>query len=214
MKIAIVTIAVCIAGALAWIALQERGARRDEQPQRVESAQSEVPALIAPSEQEAVGSELPRPVRTDDPVRAQEERLAFHARVRSFFAQAPAMDAADRQQAAVSLDAQIVEYERRGELSAGEALLLRSALVRESVDDARARAEQVAALDRQYRAESDRRRGEWAAQRDPMFELYKLREAAIVENVMAMAEIPDGLSRNEYLRRKLQEERELLFDGG
>ena len=112
------------------------------------------------------------------------------------------------------LDAQIVEYERRGELSAGEALLLRSALVRESVDDARARAEQVAALDRQYRAESDRRRGEWAAQRDPMFELYKLREAAIVENVMAMAEIPDGLSRNEYLRRKLQEERELLFDGG
>jgi hypothetical protein len=44
-----------------------------------------------------------------------------------------------------------------------------------------------------------------------MFQLYKVREREIVAEVMALQSIPDGLSREEYLRRRLQAEREQLL---
>lgn len=213
MKSAVVMAVVCIGAAVTWYVWRPEDAPRDE-VLRPEPVELEKPAPSTPSARQDAAPPVPASPRSDDPVQMQEDRLAFHARVRAFFAQAPAMDEGRRRKAAADLDAQIVVYEDRGELSAGEALLLRSALVRESVNDPRAQLEQIGALERQYQVESDQRRAAWAAQRDPMFELYKLREAAIVTNVMAMTEIPGGLSRNEYLRRRLQEERELLFDGG
>ena len=50
-----------------------------------------------------------------------------------------------------------------------------------------------------------------AAQSDPMFQLYKVRESQVVAEVMSLQTIPDGLSREEYLRRRLQAEREQLL---
>ena len=144
----------------------------------------------------------------------QQARLAFHARTRTFFAQAAALPAEERAARAKEIEADVEEYERRGELSAGEALLLKIALIRESVAEATRQTQQIAALEERYRVDTERRQAAYAAQRDPMFELYKLRESAIVTNVMAMSEIPGGLSRDEYLRQRLQSERELLLGGG
>lgn len=149
------------------------------------------------------------------PMAADEQgaRLAFHARTRAFFAQAPALSVAERTARAKEIEAGVEEYERRGELSASEALLLRIALIHEAVADPSQQAQQIAAVEDRYRVETQRRQAAHAAQRDPMFELYKLRESAIVTNVMAMREIPGGLSRDEYLRQQLQSERELLEGG-
>jgi hypothetical protein len=144
----------------------------------------------------------------------QEARLAFHARARKFFAEAPALSASERVSQARTIEADVNRYESQGELSAGEALLLKVALIRESVSDPTLQAQQIAELERTYRLDTEQRQAAWAAQRDPMFELYKLRETAIVTNVMAMNEIPGGLSRDEYLRRQLQAERELLLENG
>jgi hypothetical protein len=44
-----------------------------------------------------------------------------------------------------------------------------------------------------------------------MFQLYKVREGQIVAEVMSLQTIPNGLSRDEYLRRRLQTEREQLL---
>lgn len=49
------------------------------------------------------------------------------------------------------------------------------------------------------------------AQSDPMFQLYKVRESQIVAETLSLQTIPNGLSRDEYLRRRLQAEREQLL---
>lgn len=211
MRVTLIALSIAAGVGLAWFGWR---AVQDDEAQPVTSA---LPAATSaqPSSTQApapVNPTSPAPL-VEDPAKTQEERLAFHARVRGFFAQAPAMSAADRAREAKAIGAAVAEYESRGELSAGEALLLKSALIRESVTDPAAQADQIAALERSYRVDSDRRREAWESRRDPMFELYKLREAAIVTNVMAMTEIPGGLSRDEYLRQKLQEERELLLEG-
>ncbi|HKE93466.1 MAG TPA: hypothetical protein VKB34_04105 [Povalibacter sp.] len=153
-------------------------------------------------------------VAFDDPVREQEARLAFHARARQFFAAAAALTAAERVRQAKSIAADVDRYEHSGELSAGEALLLKSALIRASVADPAGQQKQVDQFERSYRADTNRRLEAWSTHRDPMFELYKLRESVIISNVMSMSTIPEGLSRDEYLRRRLQSERELLLESG
>ena len=51
-------------------------------------------------------------------------------------------------------------------------------------------------------------------QADPRMQRYKAREKTVVAEVMAMTIIPGGLTRDEYLRQRLQLERERAFDGG
>jgi hypothetical protein len=87
---------------------------------------------------------------------------------------------------------------------------LRSALIRESVADPAEQVVAMAALQDHYRQQGVRKQAEWEARVDPEFELYKAREREIVAEVMAMTTIPDGLSRAEYLRRRLQSAREQL----
>ena len=43
---------------------------------------------------------------------------------------------------------------------------------------------------------------------DARFSRYKSEEKRIVDEVMALDSIPDGLSRDQYLRQRLQEARE------
>ena len=56
-------------------------------------------------------------------------------------------------------------------------------------------------------AESGARLQAWLDEPRPDFERYKAREKAIVEEVMAMDDIPGGLTRDQYLRDRLQEAR-------
>ncbi len=111
------------------------------------------------------------------------------------------------------LDADAARYERAGELSAGESLLLRIGLIKAMGLDEREQAERMSDLMERYRVESERRSAAWAQQqqRDPRFRSYKSNERGIVEEVMAMRTIPGGLSRDEYLRQRLQQAREAAW---
>jgi hypothetical protein len=161
----------------------------------------EAAAVVAPAPQAAAAAPAPSvPV-----LREHEARTAFHERVRSFFAQAPILPSEEKQRTARELDAEIVEYERRRELGAAEALTLRLALIRETTQEGE-QLERMQALRDSYRA---REPVQQAA--DPMFELYKAREQEIVGHVQSLREIPGGLTREEYLRERLQREREELF---
>jgi hypothetical protein len=146
----------------------------------------------------------------DDEQTASARRGAFHERARAFFAEAPALDPAERQRRAREIESEIDEHETSRALSAGEAFVLRSALIRETIADPDLRQRQQQALADRYRQDAERRIAS-ATRSDPEFELYKAREAEIVAQVMAMDEIPGGLSRDEYLRRRLQSEREALL---
>jgi hypothetical protein len=194
--------------AMTWIA-------RESSPDREGASMPEpaAPAVVDHREQTAPRAASDRPSRVALPEAdpsAQEfaEREQFHTRVRTFFAEAPALPQSEKAGRAEGLARDITRYEAAGELSAPEALLLKTALIREIVADPAAQAAQIAALQKTYQAESGRLLAQWQARPDPAFELYKAREREIVAEVSAMSEIPDGLSRNEYLRQRLQRARE------
>ena len=146
---------------------------------------------------------------------AQEhlERQRFEADAKDFFARSASLRAVERSERADALTRQIDKYEAAGGLSAGEAVLLRTALVKATVDDPARQAEQVAAIADRYRAHADRRMAAFLEQQrnDPRFQAYKAREAQVVAEVMAATTIPAGLTRDQYLRQRLQQERERAY---
>ena len=144
---------------------------------------------------------------------AHRERQRFEADAKDFFARAPSLRAVERSERAGRLSRQIDRYEAEDGLSAGEALLLRTALVKATVDDPVRQAEEVAAIADRYRAHADQRMAAFAAQQrnDPRFQSYKAREAQVVAEVMAATTIPAGLTRDQYLRQRLQQERERAY---
>lgn len=137
-------------------------------------------------------------------------RERFNERARAFFANAAQMGAEDRAREAQQLEQELTRLEQAGGLSAGETLLIRAGLIRETVPAGAQQDAQLQALQQRYRAETQLRVAAAQAHPDPQFGSYKVRESEIVNEVMAMETIPDGLTRDEYLRRRLQSAREQL----
>ncbi|MFE8073071.1 hypothetical protein QQM79_18575 [Marinobacteraceae bacterium S3BR75-40.1] len=142
---------------------------------------------------------------------AFERRLDFQQNVRDYFDQASGMSAEERQQRAEAIRESLARYEEAGEVSARESLMLRLALVKTTVASEEAQKAAMADLIAVYQSRSEARLQAWKAEPKPEFENYKAREAEIVREVRAMKTIPGGLSRNEYLRRRLQEAREKAY---
>jgi hypothetical protein len=145
--------------------------------------------------------------------RAYRERQDFEADSKRFLREAARLGPVEREKKARALSASIDKYEREGGLSAGEAVLLRTSLIKATIADETQRAARIAELTLDYRERADRRTAEYLAQhqRDPRFQDYKARERSIVAEVMAMSSIPGGLSRDQYLRQRLQQARELAY---
>jgi hypothetical protein len=160
----------------------------------------------APDRADATGeaSENSRPVDV-------HERERFNERAREFFAQAAALSPEEARQRASDLSRELSRIERAGGLSAGETFLLRAGLIQATVADEREQLTQIRALMKRYEVDARQRNAHAAAQSNPMFQLYKVRESQIVAETMALEAIPNGLTRDEYLRRRLQAEREQLL---
>lgn len=79
----------------------------------------------------------------------------------------------------------------------------------EGGDEAAQKARADALLAR-YQALSAEREAQAKAP-DARFSRYKSEEKRIVDEVMALDSIPDGLSRDQYLRQRLQEAREQAY---
>jgi hypothetical protein len=164
-------------------------------------------------------SASPSPAAADAPADASEsarpvdvhERARLNERAREFFAQAPALPAEEARQRAADLSQELSRIEQAGGLSAGETFLLRAGLIRATVADEQQQVAQVRALKERYEMDTRQRNALAAEQSDPMFRLYKVRESQIVAEALSLQVIPNGLSRDEYLRRRLQAEREQLL---
>lgn len=98
--------------------------------------------------------------------------------------------------------------ESRGELALSEALLLQIALIKAVSTDENEQKRRAQALISRYQTISAEREARLAQRPDPNFERYKAEEKRIVEEVLALQNIPDGLTRDQYLRQRLQEARE------
>lgn len=140
-----------------------------------------------------------------------ERRLAFQNQYRSFVQQAGQPEHAARQSEAERLSKRIDTLEAQGELALSEALLMQLGLIRATESDEATQKMKAQRLIERYQQISAEREARLAAQPDPNFERYKAEEKRIVEEVLALQSIPDGLSRDEYLRQRLQEARERSF---
>lgn len=140
-------------------------------------------------------------------VKNQEQRLAFHQAYRSFVSGAAELSPAQRENQAQALREQIETYEQRSELAMSESLLLQLGLIQLTTDDEQAQKDQATALIARYKAISAEREAK-AATPSAEFQRYKVDEKRIVEEVLNMDSIPDGVSRDEYLRQRLQQARE------
>lgn len=149
-------------------------------------------------------------------VRHWQDQQRFAHDAREFLRTASSIPPVEREQRADALQAQITERERTRELSAGEAMLLRVALVQALPGSDAEQARRLAALAEGYRKDAERREAAWiASQRsDPRMQQYKARERIVVAEVMAMTAIPGGLTRDQYLRQRLQQERERAWGKG
>lgn len=172
-----------------------------------------VDAMRTPSDTVDTSPPALASLQTTPQAQAHRERKRFETDAKDFFARAPSLRAVERSERADALTRQIDRYEAAGGLSAGEAVLLRTALIKATVDDPAEQAAAVAEMADRYRAHADQRMAAFAAQQanDPRFQSYKTREAQVVSEVMAMTSIPAGLTRDQYLRQRLQEERERAY---
>jgi hypothetical protein len=143
-------------------------------------------------------------------VQGYRERLRFAADYRAFIANAATLSAQERQRQAVALAEAIDRREAAGELALSEALLLQIGLVQAAGGDEEAQKARADALLARYQALSQERE-EKAKAPDARFSRYKAEERRIVDEVLALDSIPDGLSRDQYLRQRLQQAREQAY---
>lgn len=105
---------------------------------------------------------------------------------------------------------EIDKLKQAEKLSQVEYLMLQLALLKLSPDSEKAKQQSVQLIE-QYRQIAAERQQEFINNPDPQFKDYKLREKAIVAEIMSMQVFPDGLTKEEYLARRLAEAREAAY---
>ncbi len=145
--------------------------------------------------------------------RAYRNRMAFEQRVRGFLRDAHTLDENTRREQAQAIGREIDQREQARELSAGESVVLRVSLIEAAEQDQAERIRQSQALVDRYRQQTAARQAAFEEQQrqDAGFQAYKVREAQIVSEVMAMTSYPGGMSRDDYLRMRLQEARQATY---
>jgi hypothetical protein len=131
------------------------------------------------------------------------EALAFGEAVREFFASHGDLDEPERRARGSELLAQVDARERAGLLRPADALVLRLGIARAVEDDPTVLESETRRIGEEYREAEQRA----AASRvpDPRDARYERGQAEIAREVMALDEIPSGLTREEYLRERLRE---------
>lgn len=174
----------------------------------------QAPAAPAPAADPGVDTPPTRAAAqalADDPaVRSFQARLQFAADYRAFLQGAASLAEHERQRQAEALAREIDRREAARELALSEALLLQLGLVQALGGDEDSQKARADALVARYQALGKAREA-GAEAPDARFSQYKSEEKRIVEEVMALQTIPDGLSRDQYLRQRLQEAREQAY---
>ncbi|SFW34113.1 hypothetical protein SAMN03159511_2549 [Pseudomonas sp. NFACC19-2] len=171
-------------------------------PPAAQGSASPAPADLSPEQMHL----LARPE-----VQQQERRLDFHQRYRGFIEHATELDSSSREAQAQALSEGVDALEQRGELALSEALLLQIALIKAVSEDEAEQKRRAETLIKRYQAISAEREAKLAQRSDPNFERYKAEERNIVEEVLGLQNIPNGLTRDQYLRQRLQEARERSY---
>ena len=203
MKIKPVHLGMAIAAVLMlalWMSARQR------QASLVDALAEPVNPTTAPTDPKAALATTPEAL-------AYRSRQEFEQETRNFLRDAPTLDDNTRNTRALALSHEINRREQSREFSAGEAVMLRIGLIHAAVKDESERIRQAQTLIARYREQNVQRERAFQAQQrsDAQFQQYKAQEARIVSEVLAMQYYPDGMSRDNYLRQRLQEARVTIY---
>ncbi len=199
------TIAVVAALAL-WMSRYRNDASVDTLSASTQPAVSSTPAAADSDSGQAALASTPQ-------ARAYRSRLAFEQRVRAFLRDADTLDENVRREQAKAIGREIDQREQARELTAGESVVLHVSLIEAAAQDQAERIRQSQALVDRYRQQTAARQAAFEEQQrqDAGFQAHKAREAQIVSEVMAMTRYPGGMSRDDYLRVRLQKARQATY---
>lgn len=205
MKFRLVSIGLVISAILMlamWMTAQQR---QESVARMIAQPDPAPPAVADAADPNAASAATPE-------ARADQSRLAFERQARAFLRDAPGLDDATRMARARALSQDIDRREQNRELSADEAMVMRVGLIQVAINDPRQRVVQIQeVIDRHSKQKAARQRALLAQQRrDAQLKEYKVQEARIVSEVLAMESYPDGLSRDAYLRQRLQAARDTI----
>ena len=205
MKFRLVSIGLVISAILMLAMWMTAQLRQDSVARMIAQPDPAPPAVAGPADPNAASAATPE-------ARADQSRLAFERQARAFLRDAPGLDDATRMARARALSQDIDRREQNREVSGDEAMVMRVGLIQVAVNDPRQRATQIQeVIDRHSKQKAARQRALLAQQRrDAQLKEYKVQEARIVSEVLAMETYPDGLSRDAYLRQRLQATRDTI----
>ncbi|MCH8543302.1 MAG: hypothetical protein LAT61_07020 [Alcanivorax sp.] len=171
------------------------------------------PVVIADLDRDSDGSDASdvTDVLSRD-ITAFEARQHFLDGLQSFLDAPDAVPEAERADTADRYRAMVRDHAARDEFSGAEALMLELALLRHQVAEEDYPDSAQALMDA-YSDDSQAREATWRAESTHQLAAYKQREREIVDVVRAMDSFPDGMTQGQYLRERLQAERERLAAG-
>lgn len=190
-----------------WLGLGSFGTTADPVPAL---ATTPAPAAGASGEAPSLDKNAQQALLNDPAVQGYQAHLQFAADYQNFIKSAASLDQVQRQQRAAALAKEIDRREAAHELALSEALLLQIGLAQVEGGDEETQKARADALVARYQALSQAREAKAKAP-DARFSQYKNEEKRIVDEVLSMHSIPDGLSRDQYLRQRLQEAREQAY---
>ena len=138
-----------------------------------------------------------------------ETRQAFIEDLRHFLEQPERVPAAQRREFALSRMDAVRDYAERGEFSAAEAMMVQLELLRHVVPEAEYEEAAQAMID-SAAEQSTAREEAWRFEQERRLQPSRERERAVLDEVESMESVPDGMTRGQDLRQRLQEEREQL----
>ncbi len=129
---------------------------------------------------------------------------------RDFFESAHELDDNTKKEKIEKLEEKLVLLETEKKASRVEALLLHLALLKFDPDSENAK-RRGKALVAEYQRLADARNKAFIENPEPKFVNYKQKEKQVLSEVLAMETYPDGLTRDQYLARRLAEVRTQVY---
>ncbi len=138
-------------------------------------------------------------------------RQQLQNRLAKFFNTTKQSDSKMLHEEAQALDTLVEQEELAKRITAAEGAMLRIALIRASISDRSKQLQKIEALRTAYSDEYEQAMAAFVNRNDPAFAAYKNNERAIVNEVQKMTRFPAGLTRDQYLRQRLQQAREIAY---
>ncbi len=157
-------------------------------------------------------NQIPVEILDQGSARAEEYFATLDAseQYRKYFREIGGMGAAEQESLARELIEDIDGKESQRIISKPEAVFLKLALKKQIMSESAFKTYAATTIN-EYKAVVAKAEANYKNRKDPLFEAYKERESKIVKEVLGMESFPDGLSRSQYLRRRLDEVRDSIY---